>query len=180
MNGVTQTRAELEQRAGGTIAHNVGHVYTLSDDDVATIVAAGAGAGVTEATIQGWLDEMNARTDMEMDPKARSYLRRYGDPKGNIKGPVPTMHTTSDVIVPVTLEGLYRDTVEAAGRGESLVQVYTNGIGRCFYISPQQYLQAFAAMEHWLETGERPSEGFFLDWMGFVPGFEPPAWPYPQ
>jgi pimeloyl-ACP methyl ester carboxylesterase len=175
MNGVTQNRAELEQRAGGNIAHNVDHVYTLSDEDVAAIMA----EGVSAETIQGWLDEMNARTNMQIDPKARSYLRRYVDPKGNIKGPVLTVHTTSDVIVPVWHESVYRDTVEGAGRGESLVQVYTAGIGHCFYITPEQYLQAFAAMEHWIETGERPGDEFFPEAMGFDHDFEPPPWPYP-
>ena len=182
MDGPTETRAELEQRARGSIFHNVGHVYTLSQGDIDAIVAAGADVQpdqVTAETVQGWLDDMNARTNMRADPKARSYLRRYADPKGNIKGPVLTMHTMYDIIVPVAQESVYRDTVEKAGRGELLVQVYTDGTGHCLQISPEQYLQAFAAMESWIETGERPGDGFFTD-PGFDHDFVPPPWPYAQ
>jgi pimeloyl-ACP methyl ester carboxylesterase len=170
MEFLTQGRAELEARAGGNVFHNVGHVYTLTEAEKANLAALNVDADAL-------LEEMNDRTTLEADPKAQSYMRRYAELRGHIKGPVVTIHTAYDTIVPVQQESAYRNKVEAAGQGELLVQVYTDGVGHC-WITPPQYLAAFAAMEHWLETGERPDDlvTFFPE--GFVHDFEPAPWPY--
>ena len=171
MEYLTQGRAELEARAGGNVFQNVGHVYTLTDDEKAYL----AGLGVDADAL---LEEMNDRTTLRADPKARSYMQRYARLRGQIRAPTVTIHTMADTNVPVQQESAYREMVEGAGYEERLIQVYTNGIGHC-WIYPHQYLAAFGAMESWLETGERPGLDAFPEAWGFVHSFEPDPWPYP-
>jgi hypothetical protein len=78
----------------------------------------------------------------------------------------------------VTSESAYRDTIEAAGRGDLLFQAYTTGIGHCSLTAAQQ-LTAIQAIEEWAKTGIRPTSATFPAALGFIPGFEPPAWPQP-
>jgi hypothetical protein len=75
------------------------------------------------------------------------------------------------------MESAYRETVEAAGKEDMLVQVYMDGVGHCAF-TPQQILDVFVAMEFWLDTGTSPDDSFFTG-EGFVSGYEPPPWPQP-
>lgn len=50
------------------------------------------------------------------------------------------------------------------------------GYGR---FNPTQYLQVLAAMEEWIDTGEKPDESYyFAPDYGFIPGYVPPPWPF--
>jgi hypothetical protein len=70
-----------------------------------------------------------------------------------------------------------KELVEAAGNGERLVQVFTNGVGHCAF-TPAQLLTAVQAMDAWVRTGTRPDPALFPAALGFVPGFVPPPFPY--
>lgn len=166
---VTQARSELEWRAHGPVAQNLDHIYSLTPFEIAYLAALGVGATAL-------LAEMNS-TDIEARLPSRKYLERYADYTGNLKRPVITIHTTVDGLVHVANEGVYGETVSAAGKEDLLVQVYTDSVGHCGF-TPQQLYSTVQAMEFWLDTGMKPGPGFFPEAWDFVPGFVPPPWPH--
>jgi pimeloyl-ACP methyl ester carboxylesterase len=158
-------RAEVEVRANGNPAQNIGRVYSLSEDEITYLEGLGVDA-------EGLLAEMNSHTTIAADPNARNYVKNNGDLTGRIRRPVLTMHTKYDVLTPVEVQGVYRDMVESAGSVENLVQVYTEGLQHCDF-TPQQVLALVQAMEYWLESGNPPDAGFFPESLGFDNGFTP-------
>ncbi|HEX5707226.1 MAG TPA: hypothetical protein VFX96_08020 [Pyrinomonadaceae bacterium] len=179
---LTEARAELERRAGGPVVQNLTHVYDLAPQERAYLNS----IGVPNATIDGWLAQMNARTNISAPNPSRHYLEKHAEYSGKIKNPVLTLHTVVDGLVVVSNESAYRDTVAGAGRSDRLFQVYTSGaqlgvvpgnIGHCDF-TPQQLFTSVAAIENWVKTGVRPTQANFPAGQGFVPNFTPP--PYPQ
>jgi len=169
-------RAELERRAGGPVAENVGREYTLSDNDKAYL----AGLGVNADAL---LAEMNAMTSITSDRNARNYAAHYFDPSGDIRRPVLTVHTTGDALAPPNHESAYCTTVAQAGNGDLLMQQFTAGYrtpsgtivnGHCTFTSAQN-VAGIDAMVSWLDTGNRPG-AFFPASLGFLPGYVPPSW----
>lgn len=165
----TADRACRELSSGGPIAQNIGDVYALTPDEKAYL----ASLGVNADELLGW---MNARTNIAARQSARNHLEHYGAPSGDLRQPVVTMHGILDALLPVSHQTVYRSLVEAAGKGDMLVQAYAT-VGHSTF-SAQQYLAALAALEHWLDTGERPDASFFPGSLGFNSGFVPPPWPY--
>ena len=170
---VTQARAELEQRAHGPVAQNLDHIYSLTPAEIAYLAALGVDVDATNALLAA----MNARTNIEARLPARKYLERYADYTGNLKRPVITIHTTIDGLVREANEGVYLETVSAAGKEEFLVQVFTDSVGHCTF-EPLQLYQTVLAMEYWLDSGIKPGAGYFPAGLDFVPGFVPPPWPF--
>ena len=158
-------RAEVEVRANGNPAQNIGRVYSLTEDEIAYLEGLGVDA-------EGLLSEMNARTNIEADRNARNYVKNNGDLTGRIRRPVLTVHTKYDVLTPVEVQGVYRDMVESSGSVENLVQVYTEGLQHCHF-TPEQVLALVQAMEYWLESGNAPGESFFPESLGFDNDFTP-------
>jgi pimeloyl-ACP methyl ester carboxylesterase len=171
-------RAELERRAGGPVAENIGREYTLSDADKAYL----AGLGVDADAL---LAEMNRWTNITSDRNARNYAAHYVDPSGDIRRPVLTVHTTGDALAPFNHESAYFASVGHMGNGDLLMQQFTAGYrtpggavvnGHCTFTSAQN-VAGIDAMVSWLDTGDRP-EAFFPASLGFVPGLVPPPWPW--
>lgn len=180
---VTEARGELERRAAGPVVQNANHVYSLTPQEKAYLNALGVPTAVTDA----WLAQMNARTNIVPPNHSRNYLEHYANYTGKIKNPVLTMHTIVDGLVIVSQESAYRETVAAAGRSNSLFQVYTTGaqlgavpgnIGHCDF-TPQQLLTSVAAIDSWVRTGVRPTAASFPPALGFAPSFTPPPFPQP-
>lgn len=167
----TEGRAELERRAGGPVAQNQDHSYSLTPEQTAYLGTLGVNANVL-------LADMNAERKVKADRSARKYARRFATPTGKLKRPVITLHTTTDGLVTVDNEFAYRETVEERGRERFLLQVFTNSVGHCTF-TPEQLLSTVKAMESWLSTDSRPAATFFPESLGFVPNFQPPVWPYP-
>lgn len=169
-----QVRAELESRAGGAIAENVGRVYTLSDQDKAYLLTT---YGLHADPL---LAAMNANT-FQSDRNARNYLEHYYNPSGRMTRPVLTMHTTGDALATPNHESAYRATVEQAGTSDLLVQVFTTGNGfangHCTFTSAQD-IAALDAMIFWLDNGVRPDASFFPAALGFDLAYSPEAWPW--
>jgi len=173
-------RAELERRAGGPVAENVGRVYSLSDDDKFYLDGLGVDADAL-------LAQMNERTNIRAARNARNYAAHYVDPSGDLRRPVLTVHTTGDALAPVFHESAYAATVEEHGGAELLMQHFTGGFltasgstanGHCTF-TPSQDVAGIDAMMQWLDTGQRPdAEEFFPATLGFLPGFVPPPWPW--
>jgi hypothetical protein len=170
----TEVRADLEQRAGGSVGQNIDHSYSLTDGDKAYLYS----LGVDAESLESLLDEINARTNIEASKCARIYLRRFADFSGKISRPVLTMHTTGDGLVIPSHESAYRKTVEEAGMSDKLVQVFVDAVGHCTF-TPAQWLAAVSAIEHWLDMGEAPNNAFFPEDIGFNNGFTPQPWPQP-
>ncbi len=169
MNFAMAVRAELEHRAGGPIAENIGRVYALSDADKAIV----RGYGVDPDAL---LAQMNALTIYAADPNARNYVEHYVNPTGRITRPVITLHTKGDSLAIPSHESAYRAVVEQHGNGNLLIQQFTDGIAHCYFTSAQD-IAAVDAMMHWLDTGNRPDASFFTA-PGFLPGFVPAPWPW--
>jgi hypothetical protein len=168
----TQVRAELEQRAGGPVAQNLDHTYSLSQAEMVYLGSLGVDA-------VGLLNQMNARTNIEASLPARRYVERYTDFTGNLKRPVITIHTRVDEVVREANEGLYQEVVKSAGKEDMLLQVFTNSVGHCNFTG-EQLLATVSAMDYWLDTGMKPqpTDLFFPAFLGFIHGFVPPPWPF--
>jgi hypothetical protein len=162
-------RSHEEQLCGGPVARNLGAVYTLTEEEKAYL----SSLGVNADELLGW---MNLHSNIAARRSARNHVEKYGNPSGNLRRPVITVHGKFDPLLPPSHEAVYRALVEAAGDGDKLVQVYVN-TGHASY-SAEQILAALNAMEHWLNSGVRPDASFFPDSMGFDNSFVPPPWPY--
>jgi len=167
----TAVRAELESRAGGPVAENIGREYTLTEEDQLALAA----LGVDGYTL---LAEMNAMTNISSLRNARNYVEHYVNPAGRIKRPVLTLHTEGDALATPNNEGAYRDTVEQQGNGDLLMQEFVLGGAHCTFTT-QQDIAAIDAMMYWLDTGTRPDpSSFFPPAIGFDPDYVPEAWPW--
>ncbi len=167
---VTEARAELERRAGGPVAQNLDHVYSLTPAEKLYLTSLGVDADALLAA-------MNARTNIFAASNARNYVEHYAEFTGRLRRPVLSLHTRSDGLVPAFHESAYRETVEAAGKSHLLVQVFTDAVGHCAFTGSQLF-SAVVAMQFWLDTGTPPSPDFFPAVLGFIPGFVPPPFPY--
>lgn len=165
---LTEARAELERRAGGGPAQNLTHTYSLSAGDKAYLGALGVDANALLAA-------MNAER-YAAAPSARNYVRRYAEYSGKVKGPVLTLHTQIDTLVPPLHESAYRDTIDAAGRSSLLYQAYTNGNGHCAFTG-EQLLNAVGALDAWVASGTPPTPASF--WATGYIAYSPAPWPQP-
>jgi pimeloyl-ACP methyl ester carboxylesterase len=166
----TEGRAELERRAGGPVAQNLDHTYSMSPANRAFL----NGIGVTNEQIDGYIATMMS-TRVGAPPAPRQYAERYADYTGKLRSPVLTLDTTTDALVAAAHISAYNATVAAAGRSELLANAWTTGVGHCNF-TPQQLVTATQALERWVQTGQRP--GAFPSSQGFTE-FTPPPWPQP-
>ena len=167
---LTEARAELERRAGGPPAQNLTHTYALSADEKFYL----AGLGVDADAL---LAAMNAER-YAAEPGARNYARQWADYSGKVKGPLLTLHTQVDTLVPPQHESAYAATIAEAGRSDRMFQAYTSGIGHCAFTGPQ-LLTALGALNQWVASGTPPTAAQLPPAQGFLPGFTPPPWPFP-
>jgi hypothetical protein len=171
----TQVRADLEKRAGGPVAQNLDQVYSIEPEDIIMLNILGINAPLL-------LGEMNSRTNIIASIPARKYSERYATFTGNLKRPVITIQTSLDEVVREANEVIYHEIVEAVGKEDLLVQVFTDSIGHCNF-SGMQLLQVLSAMEGWLNTGIKPDPAnpiLFPPILGFDSSFVPPPWPFGQ
>ncbi|MEX2159235.1 MAG: hypothetical protein WEB04_07515 [Dehalococcoidia bacterium] len=75
---------------------------------------------------------------------------------GKISSPFLTLHGTGDLFVPISMEQSYRRTVEAADRGDLLVQRAMRHAGHCVF-SQDELSQGFDDLVSWARTGTRPA-----------------------
>lgn len=167
---LTEAKAELERRAGGPPNQNLTHTYSLSAADKAYLASLGVNADPLLAA-------MNAER-YAADTSARNYTERWADYTGKLKGPLLTLHTQVDTLVPPAHESAYAATVEGAGRSDELFQSYTSGQGHCNFTGAQ-LLTSVAVLDQWVKTGVRPTAASLPAALGFLPGFTPPIWPQP-
>jgi pimeloyl-ACP methyl ester carboxylesterase len=77
---------------------------------------------------------LNAGIDrFEATPDAAAYLERWYEPRGNLKIPVVTLHTSRDELAHIYQEGRYADIVAMAGNSDMLVQHVIDRFGHCAF-----------------------------------------------
>src|SRR5205814_2206245 len=76
------------------------------------------------------------------DPAGVNLLTQNGETSGQLGIPMLTLHTRYDPTVPLVSESIYKAKVDAAGRGNLLVQRTINAFGHCAF-TPQQIAQGF-------------------------------------
>ncbi|HSE30731.1 MAG TPA: hypothetical protein VLA93_04050 [Pyrinomonadaceae bacterium] len=171
---LTEARSELQRRAGGPYVQNANQAYSLTAAERVYL----NGIGVPSPVIDGWLAQMNARTNIIAPPAPRNYLEHYATFTGKIKKPVLTLHTKIDPLLVVANESAYNETIAAAGRSDLLFQTFTNGIGHCNLTGPQ-ILTAVSAIDNWVRNGVKPTAASFPAALGFDSAFVPPPFPQP-
>jgi len=92
------------------------------------------------------------------DPIAVAELAYDSDLSGLIVAPVITVHGIHDPVAPVSHEAAYRRTIEGAGRGDLLVQSFTDEAEHS-RLSVPAYPTIFSAMMNWIDTGQKPTQG---------------------
>jgi pimeloyl-ACP methyl ester carboxylesterase len=89
---------------------------------------------------------LNAKVErIESDGRARAYARRFYQPNGNLHGPLVTLHTTLDEVVPFQHEVNYSNLVAQKGKSAFLSIVPVPRYGHCNFTS-QEVFQGFALM----------------------------------
>ncbi|SNS52391.1 hypothetical protein SAMN06265795_103204 [Noviherbaspirillum humi] len=137
LNWATFLFRDLTQRvlAGGNPFDNRHVVYRGSDDDAA-------------------LNKDVVRFDA--DPKAVARLAEDSDMSGRLPVPAISLHAIDDPTALVEYEAQYRSVVDAAGKGDSLVQVFTREREHS-KLSDAEYAAVFGAMMRWIDQGDKPS-----------------------
>lgn len=162
----TEYRAELERRAGGPVAQNLGHRYTLPAADRAKL-------GLPDHLIDTALARMNSTT---FGPGAgRAYAEQNAAFTGRLKHPVLTLTNAVDALIPAAQIDAYTRTVRAAGAARLLATAWTDGEGHCAF-TPDQMVRSIEALDRWVRAGVRP--GSFPRDEGFS-ARTPPSWPFP-
>jgi hypothetical protein len=75
---------------------------------------------------------------------------------GKIDRPLLTLHTTGDMFVPISQEVAYRQKVDAAGKGDLLVQRAIRDPDHCGF-SDAEYITAWNDLVSWVQTGTWPA-----------------------
>lgn len=92
----------------------------------------------------------------QADPAAVARLADDTDLTGRIAVPVLTVHGITDATAFVELESAFRQTMESAGNGARLVQVFSDHATHS-YMSDPTYVALFEALLQWVERGEKPT-----------------------
>ena len=87
---------------------------------------------------------------------ADSWMDHYGEPSGELRIPVLTIHNTRDPVVPFFHEALLADAVQARGFSGNLAQRSKNSYGHVAF-TPDELVQNFSDLVHWVDTGVRPA-----------------------
>ena len=82
---------------------------------------------------------------IEADGRARAYARRFYQPTGTLHGPLVTLHTTLDEVVPFQHEVNYSSLVAQKGKSAFLSVLPVPRYGHCNFTS-QEVFQGFALM----------------------------------
>lgn len=89
---------------------------------------------------------LNAEVErVKSDGQARAYARRFYKPKGNLHGPLVTLHTTIDEVIPFQHEVSYSNLVAQKGKSALLSILPVTRHGHCNFTA-QEVVQAFQLM----------------------------------
>ena len=91
----------------------------------------------------------------ESDRDADAFAERWYEPRGRLRIPIVTLHTTRDQVVQIFQEHDLAAKVEAAGCSDMLVQHEIERFGHCTF-ELDEILAAFAELVAWSEILARP------------------------
>ncbi len=125
------------------------------------------GAGSTNVGVTYHIDPSFGLSDADLnagvrrfaaDPVARDPIAHpdSAPTTGNITKPLLTLHGTGDLFVPITLEQSYLKKVQAAGKGDLLVQRAIRSAGHCQF-SGQEETTAWNDLVNWVANGKKPA-----------------------
>ena len=135
---------------------------TLLDPDRKSLAASASTNEGVKYTIEPGLGLSNEQLDsgvrrFKADPASRN-ADAHPDAvptSGKISKPLLTLHGTGDLFVPISQEQSYRKKVEAAGKGDLLVQRAIRSGGHCKF-SADEFTAAFTDLVAWVNDGKRP------------------------
>ena len=84
-----------------------------------------------------------------------TYLYANQDPTGELQLPLITLHTTSDLFVPISQQQLLRRLAEEAGTGDLLIQRAGQASGHCSMLK-EEWTQSLEDLIRWVEADELP------------------------
>lgn len=97
-------------------------------------------------------EALNAGLDRyESTRDADAYIERWYEPRGKLRVPVVTLHTTRDQVVQIFQEHDFAAKVEAAGYDDMLVQHEIDRYGHCTF-ELEEILTAFEELVAWSEN----------------------------
>jgi len=159
--------ADLVAASGIPESAIAGHLAwaTFVFQDIATHLTGGRSAfGNAGVRYRGTRDDaaFNARVPrIAPEPAARAALAADADLTGQFAIPVLTLHGIGDLTAIVEHQAAYRATVERAGNGARLVQVFVDESAHSKMASPL-YPAALAALAAWAEGAARPDAAAVL------------------
>lgn len=139
MNWATNTLADITRRHGGIVIGNAGVRY--------------AARGV-EPALDAELDRKGLR--FAPDPAARARFLGDVDHAGRFEAPVLTTHGIDDATVFVESQHELAARMQAAGRGDRLVQTFVDSREHS-YLGDAIYPPLFEALIAWVERSEKPA-----------------------
>ncbi len=145
-------RAELEARAGGNPSWTRGVDFwqqLRESPDYKEVKALYHAAGLS---LSADIATLTAAPRITPDPSAVAYLKHNIVFNGDLSQPVLTLHTTGDGLVVNEDELQYRATVDAAGKGHLLRQLFVSRAGHCTF-TPAETIAVFQALIHRVNTG---------------------------
>jgi hypothetical protein len=75
--------------------------------------------------------------------------------EGDPSIPVLSIHTIGDLFVPIEMQLVYADRVEANGKSDLLVQRAIRDVGHCTF-SGSEWVQSYTDLFAWVTTGDAP------------------------
>lgn len=112
------------------------------------------GLGITAETLNADARRVTGAPDVRGPDGGPYQEHRQFD--GEIERPVLTMHGTGDLFVPIFLQQVLKEAVDAAGNGDLLVQRIYRIPGHCGF-SQAEMTRAFDDLVAWVTHGERPA-----------------------
>jgi len=108
-----------------------------------------------EAGLNLWSDlrNLNRNADTTATPSAVYSLEHTSVPTGRLQVPELDLKTISDQLVPVQQENYYRNTVDAAGRGDLLRQAFVQRQLHCNF-QPSELVAGVLAVQHRVDSGQ--------------------------
>jgi hypothetical protein len=165
LNWATFHFQDIARRSGGkSVFGNIDAHYRGSPDDAALNAAVARYAA---------------------DPAALARFADDTDPNGRIPVPVLTVHGIHDAIAFVEMDHSFAQTMAAAGRGDALVQTFTDESEHS-YLNDAAYVALLESLVTWVQAGAKPTPRSVADGCTkasatypsrcrFVPGYAPAA-----
>ena len=111
------------------------------------------------AWYRGSADDAALNAEVERytaDPAAVARFAADADFSGRIPVPVLAVHAIHDPTAFVEMEQRFAQTMAGAGRGDALVQTYTDHAEHS-YLSDATYVALLDALQAWLREGRKPT-----------------------